>query len=156
MSVSPLPFAAPGAVMPWRRCLVLVLALHLLVVALFWPWRDKAAPAWVPPPAIMVVMAAAPQAPAEVKQPPGQRTPPPQVEPPAPPEPLPTVKVPEAVRPNIAVPPKQKKPPKPVKTPPCRAHRRRRKRSRRRRFRSKASVRHRRAGRIKRPRRKLA
>lgn len=49
MSVSPLPFAAPGAVMPWRRCLVLVLALHLLVVALFWPWRDQAAPAWVPP-----------------------------------------------------------------------------------------------------------
>ncbi|BEM21918.1 energy transducer TonB [Serratia nevei] len=112
MSVSPLPFAAPGAAMPWRRCLVLVLALHLLAAALLWPWRDKAAPPWVPPPAVMVVMAAAPQAPAEVKQPPGERTPPPQVEPP---EPLPTVKVPEAVRPNIAVAPKQKKPPKPVK-----------------------------------------
>ena len=118
MSVSPLPFAAPGDAMPWRRCLVLVLALHLLAAALLWPWRDKAEPPWVPPPAVMVVMAAAPQAPAEVKQPPGQRTPPPQVEPPAPPEPLPTVKVPEAVRPNIAVPPKQKKSPKPVKKIP--------------------------------------
>lgn len=122
MSVSPLPFAAPGAAMPWRRCLVLVLALHLLAAALLWPWRDKAAPAWVPPPAVMVVMAAAPQAPAEVKQPPGERTPPPQVEPPAPPEPLPAVKVPEAARPNIAVAPKQKKPPKPVKNPPPAAH----------------------------------
>ncbi|MBH2899475.1 energy transducer TonB [Serratia ureilytica] len=115
MSVSSLPFAAPGAAMPWRRCLVLVLTLHLLAAALLWPWRDKAAPPGGPPPAVMGLMAAAPQAPAEVKQPPGQRTPPPQVEPPAPPEPLPTVKVPEAVRPNIAVPPKQKKPPKPVK-----------------------------------------
>ncbi|HFZ1425363.1 energy transducer TonB [Serratia marcescens] len=118
MSVSPLPFAAPGDAMPWRRCLVLVLALHLLAAALLWPWRDKAEPPWVPPPAVMVVMAAAPQAPAEVKQPPGQRTPPPQVEPPAPQEPLPTVKVPEAVRPNIAVAPKQKKSPKPVKKIP--------------------------------------
>ncbi|MBF4651621.1 energy transducer TonB, partial [Serratia marcescens] len=36
MSVSPLPFAAPGAAMPWRRCLVLVLALHLLAAALLW------------------------------------------------------------------------------------------------------------------------
>lgn len=51
--------------MPWRRCLVLVLALHLLVAALLWPWRDKAEPPWVPPPAVMVLMAATPQAPAE-------------------------------------------------------------------------------------------
>ncbi|RTG18687.1 energy transducer TonB, partial [Serratia marcescens] len=65
MSVSPLPFAAPGTAMPWRRCLVLVLALHLLVAALFWSWRYKAEPPWVPPPAVMVLMAAAPQAPAE-------------------------------------------------------------------------------------------
>ena len=61
MSVSSLPFAAPGAAMPWRRCLVLVLTLHLLAAALLWPWRDKAAPPWVPPPAVMVLMAAAPQ-----------------------------------------------------------------------------------------------
>ncbi|WP_242450533.1 hypothetical protein [Serratia marcescens] len=63
MSVSPLPFAAPGTAMPWRRCLVLVLALHLLVAALFWSWRYKAEPPWVPPPAVMVLMAAAPARP---------------------------------------------------------------------------------------------
>lgn len=109
-----LPFGAPHQALPWRRSLLVVLALHLLGAVLFWQWQNRQAPTAMPTPAVMMVFAEAPQAAPADSTPPGQAMPQPEPEPSALPEPLPLPQLPESSQPRIALPPVKKKEPKPI------------------------------------------